>query len=606
MLEELPKNFSSIAALSIWLIELGIGGIMKLIGDNCKGWMTNKRVQWRFYICFGLLGLILVIPNMWLKVLLLVYIATYIQSLFFILPHDKAISVVLDDSGIEKLLLRHSRWLSASTKIAFYRRLVSHYKDYELDKVYLHYLDTLKGIELLKSEKEKYLLPAIGHLFLMGSIKRLDEELENLKDLDDTWLYNHLVCCSCHQKCDYEGMKRALRKIERLPNISTKRLIVEDINMVSAAMESGDKELYLYYINKLENYFIKEKTETVESLGDLLYYYSQNNEFKKANDIIKYIQERDYDDFDEMSSYFDLIYSYYKEKGNRNECIKVAMYLNHKSHEMLKSQERRMLYDLQILRIAFETDYGWQEFSIQFIHDRERYCSYSYKTAVTFASIVHIINHDALEVRNKILSDKALDDLCNSIVNHEKSQWLSYRINLLAEMPAEMLYARNNLRMDAWTISYFISEKDNNNLDKYLRERMRIVSLIIDECEQCDNLREELHYINIMIDEVITFLILTEKFKDDPNVMVISTNKAYYIKIADKYIDKMSNICERYKYNRFLTYYLLFLSRYFLFKKDKDQAIYFLNKFENYNVKVTNFTLSIQKMYKALKEDTKM
>jgi hypothetical protein len=29
MLEELPKNFSSIAALSIWLIELGIGGIMK-------------------------------------------------------------------------------------------------------------------------------------------------------------------------------------------------------------------------------------------------------------------------------------------------------------------------------------------------------------------------------------------------------------------------------------------------------------------------------------------------------------------------------------------------------------------------------------------------
>ena len=157
MLEELSKNFSSIAALSIWLIEFGIGGIMKLIGDNCKGWMTNKRVQWRFYICFGLLGLILVIPNMWLKVLLLVYIASYIQSLFFILPHDKAISVALEDSGIEKLLLRHPRWLSASTKIAFYRRLVSHYKDYELDKVYLHYIDTLKGIDLLKSEKEKYM-----------------------------------------------------------------------------------------------------------------------------------------------------------------------------------------------------------------------------------------------------------------------------------------------------------------------------------------------------------------------------------------------------------------------------------------------------------------
>lgn len=304
-----------------------------------------------------------------------------------------------------------------------------------------------------------------------------------------------------------------------------------------------------------------------------------------------------------MSSYFDLIYSYYKEKGNRNECIKVAMYLNHKSHKMLKSQERRMLYDLQILRIAFETDYGWQEFSIQFIHDRERYCSYSYKTAVTFASIVHIINHDALEVRNKILSDKALDDLCNSIVNHEKSQWQVYRTNLLAEMPKEMLYRRNKLRMDAWNISYFLSEKDNNDLDTYLRERMRIVSLVIDECEHSGNLREQLHYINVMIDEVITFLQLSEAIKEEPNVVVISKNKAYYMKIADKYIKKMTEICEQYKYNRFLAYYLLFLTRYFLFKKDKDQAIYFLNKFENYHISVTNFTLSIQKMYKGLKQE---
>lgn len=606
MLEELSKNFSSIAALAVWFIELGVGGVMKLMGDNCKDWMTNKRVQWRFYICVGLLGLVFIIPNLWLKVLLLVFFSAYIQSLFFFLPHEKAISVLLDDSRIEKLLQNHPNCLSASAKIAFYRRLISHYKDYELDKVYLNYIQELKSIDLLKSEKVKFLLPAIGHLFLMGSIKRLDEELDDLKDLDDCWLYNHFVCCSCHQKCDYEGMKKALRKLEKIPNISSKQLIVDDINMVSAAMESGDKELYLHYINKLENYFLKYKIETVESLGDLLYYYSQNHESKKADDIIKYIQEREYYNFDEMSSYYDPIYSYYKEKGNRDECIKLAMFLNHKSHEMLESQERRMLYDLQILRIAFETDYGWQEFSIQFIYDRERYCSYSYKTAMAFANIIHILGRDALDVRNKILSDNALNDLCNSIVNHEKYQWLSFRINLLAEMPAEMLYARNNLRMDAWTISYFLSEKDNNDIDKYLRERMRIVSLVIDECEQCNNLREELHYINIMIDEVITFLMLTEKFNEDPNVMVISGNKAYYIKIADKYIDKMSNICERYKYNRFLAYYLLFLSRYFLFKKDKDQAIYFLNKFENYNVKVTNFTLSIQKMYKALKEDTKM
>jgi len=592
------SHFSSTYAFAVWIVGLGLRGLQEMFKNDLKDWMNNRRVTGRFYSSIVLLGFVLLTENFFLRLFGVGIIAGAVFTLFFPLPHEYALVLFNDQpKALQNTLSKYGKLLSVPVRLSIATKVLKLTNGIERDTFNLDLLNDIKSMHLLKKEQVEHQLPAMVRLFKDGDIKTLDKELSEVPNCNDVALFHHLECCSCYKKCDFDGMQEALDEDNKVHKLSEEQRLTDDINFVSAALESGNNALYNYHINKLDDYFFNEHLERVESLGDLLYFYAQNKNWAKADKIIAYIRNKKYKDFEELTAYYDLIYSYYKEIGNRNGCISLIVELNSKSHAMQRTTEDKMVYDLQILRLCFEQDYDWERYSIEILKNMERYCSFSYRVFMQFATTMKILLHSAMTVNQRTLSDKASLDLCTCITTHEEKKWKNERTKLLATIPNSLLYYRCNLWMDEWTISYFVSEKENNNIEKYLIERIVIVGKVIDECEACGNTREQLHFITVLIDEIISTLEQAEQFPLDENLKVIRQKKDYYLSEADKYIRQMTDICESYSYNRFLAYYLLFLSRFFLYKGDKKKSSYYVNKFDNYHVSITSFTLVIQKMY---------
>ena len=603
-LQYILEHTVSLSTFGLWLIDLCVLLVVNAAGDRLKGWLVNRRFRWRVYAILFFLGLAcLPLVNWCLKIVCIGIVALSIFTFFFYLPHEAYLKYYFAKhyEVLHEFLTRHNKRLTVPGKIMLYKLLICKTDGFERAEYEIEYVDALKQMELMHFEKKIYFLPALFALYKNGAVRRLDEEIESISFLQDNWQYQHLVCCSCYQKCDYTGMITILKKLDSFPNINKSRQLIDTINKVCASLEGGDIESYKYYIKDLERFFEKEHLERLESIGDLLYFYNRTHNNDKIGRIRDYIYQRDYKNFVEQSEYFDILYHYYKETNDREECIKLVNNLEHKCMDSDDlTEEEKLLYGLQIVRLKFENDSDWQKYSRDSLRFKDTYSAYSYRVAMKFANITHILNKDANTVRNLILDEQDLMNISKTIVYYEDHTWKGYREKLFAELPEEALYPRLSLRMDEFEISYFRSELDRD-LNSHLKERLRLVALNIDECEQNGDIRDQLHFINVFIDEIITFLDIANDNIDVPEVKSIFQQKSYYIGLADKYIKQMTDICEQYKYNRFLAYYLLFLTRYYLFRRDRQRAEYFFAKFENYNVPVTNFTLVIQKMYEELK-----
>lgn len=212
-----------------------------------KAWFGNSCSVWTLIMCIVA------------AIVLLAF------KLFWLLPCILSIPIVV--VGGRYCWLEHQR-----KKVLQYRGLL----DY--DKKRYDYYVWLSKCELFRWEVKKYLLPAMNILFEIGSIKKLDNELELLSDYKDWYKWKRLKSYVHWNRHEYQKVIDMMAPYVDEGKLSGSELTRVTINIYGAYRILEDKEGIEVYVRKMENILFNQKIYMVELFDDLMCYYDEHGE----------------------------------------------------------------------------------------------------------------------------------------------------------------------------------------------------------------------------------------------------------------------------------------------------------------------------------------
>lgn len=490
-----------------------------------------------------------------------------------------------------------------------YKRMSTSLKSKNQDLVRYEYLLKLEKQKLCSWEVRGYLLPAMNVLFEIGAMKHLDKQLCLLEGhYGASYEWKRLKSYLCSNRHEFSQMLELLKNYEGNKRLSREEQIRTVLNLYHAYRVLDNEEAVKTYISKLENIVFERKEYSIEALDDLLYHYeiSHNEEgINKVLDISNHIQANDFSSYLE---YVDLQYMHNKRigdmEGNRRLLDKMAR----KQAEMSDDDEQCLRFGLRILKLYFENNYGWMEYSINLFRQAEAYLKCSQYIAFEYMEAVMLIMQNAQAMYNMSIPFDMVQFLFSTIRKYIDKYMPEYD-KQITELPDDFVYRKKEMLMHKVTyaklLGYLTKEEP-----AYLKELCRVEKQIIRLCKNNGEDREALHFYVVLTDEILAFYdgiqININRGVTDYDILQAASEESFYMELVKSNMECIDNVLRENDYNRSLAYYIFYQS-YFNFKVGNiENARYALRKFEETNVSINNFTVVIQGLYQQVKEGVKV
>lgn len=536
-----------------------------------KAWFGNSCSVWTLIMCIVA------------AIVLLVF------KLFWLLPCILLIPIAV--------LGGRYCWLEyRKKKVLKYRGLL----DY--DKKRYDYYVWLSKRELFRWEVKKYLLPAMNILFEIGSIKKLDDELESLSDYKDWYKWKRLKSYVHWNRHEYQEVIDLMAPYIDEGKLSGTELTRVTINIYGAYRNMEDREGIEIYAKKLESILFDQKIMMVELFDDLMYYYDERGEKEKIERLAAVIKGLKFSDYSQLLDVYDVLYMHNRRRDDTKANRELLDFMVSQSSMMIE-EERKKIFEVRLLKLYFENDYGWRDYSIKLFEDANTYLNYSSRVAFEYLRAVNQIVQQC-QMHN-MSAGKGIIQLYDVILERIDGYVQDFDRELL-ELPDDFLYRKKEMLMMK---EEYRKARVNFKLEYhgYLKGLSDNLHKVISLCQRVGDEREKLHFLVVLADEIVAFEDDMARFRRKGNkteeeekaLNELSDEEMLLAKKdAIECVQEINQTLKRHDYNRTLAYYIFYAAYLNMKLEDRIMAKEMLARYHATGVDIRQFTLAVQELYK--------
>lgn len=579
------------------------------IGAWIKHWLPfekilfNKRVFIRFIP--SLIG-IAILGSLHCYIALFVILFGILWSLVLPLPHEYYLLYLYKKKKVN--ISRYLMFIVSTPALIKYHKLNKVYdrtlfnkqeKDY-------HYWKSLKSLNLFPWEINRYYVDSLVVLHEIGAFKTLTEELVSIKEIAGlNYMYKLIEINLAQDNFDYNRAQDILKELENQECNNDRHLMNIYIGLSLQYDISGEKENYYHYEKKIIE--LAEKTCNMELnvLQNMMTYYDSINDNKSADNLISKIKQLKFRNIELKFKYYDIIYRHYQANDNRVERINLIDGLMNDIEHMATDDEEKIMSKIRMLRLYFENNYGWKEYSIDLFKMAEPIMAKSMNVAMTFMQEIRLLFSQSHSIMGLNL-DSNYQELVMKKILGGMACYEDEMEQCIANTPDDFLYKKRSLLMMKADKTFFetnVRFRIVENMD----DRLRYIERIIELCDKNTQRREQLHFMNVYVDDILSCdknmthenKNLLPEWKEAREVYLVK--RQYYINKAIAMMGKIDNILDIKNYDLSLNYYVLYEAENYLKCNDLEHAKFFFNEFEKYNIVIEYFPLSTRQIYYQLK-----
>lgn len=536
-----------------------------------KAWFGNSCSVWTLIMCIVAAIVLLVFKLFWwLPCILLIPIAVL---------------------GVRYCWLERRK-----KKVLKYRGLL----DY--DKKRYDYYVWLSKRELFRWEVKKYLLPAMNILFEIGSIKKLDDELELLSDYKDWYKWKRLKSYVHWNRHEYQEVIDLMAPYIDEGKLSGTELTRVTINIYGAYRNLEDREGIEIYAKKLENILFDQKILMVELFDDLMYYYDERGEKEKIERLAAVIKGLKFSDYSQLLDVYDVLYMHNRRHDDVKANRELLDFMVSQS-SMMTEEERKKIFEVRLLKLYFENDYGWRDYSIKLFENANTYLNYSIRVAFEYLRAVNQIVQQCH--MHNMSAGKGIIQLYDVILERIDGYVQDFDRELL-ELPDDFLYRKKEMLMMK---EEYRKARVNFRLEYhgYLKGLSDNLHKVISLCQRVGDEREKLHFLVVLADEIVAFEDDMARFRrmgnkteeEEKALDELSDEEMILAKTdAIECVQEINQTLKRHDYNRTLAYYIFYAAYLNMKLEDRIMAKEMLARYHATGVDIRQFTLAVQELYK--------
>lgn len=467
------------------------------------------------------------------------------------------------------------------------------------------FYEWLSKKELFRWEVKIFFLPAMNILFEIGAIRKLDEELERLEDYKDWYEWKRLKSYVCWNRHEYQKVIDLLQSFENDKHLDEDEQARTVINLFGAYRNLEDKEGVAVYAKKLEKVLFERNYYTVEVFDDLMYYYDEKGDVEKTKRIETIIKDLGYRDYSQMLDIYDVLYFYNRRHGNVEANRELLDILVAKSH-LMKNEERKRIFEIRLLTLFYENDYGWMDYSVNLYNNADTYLNYSSRVAFEFLGAVNQMVQNGM--MQKIYPKIGIRNLYGKTLNRIERYVEEFDKELIA-LPDDFLYRKKNMLMQK--MEYLKAcANERLELSGYVTALSNTLHKIIMLCEKEGDDREKLHFLVVLADEMLLCRDDIMAFRSENNLTTAElaaiskvneeeTNLA--VEEAVECVQEINQSLKKHHYERTLAYYIFYAAYLNMKLENRIIAKQMLARFHNTGVDIRNYTLPVQRLYDEVK-----
>lgn len=572
-LQNVVDSIFSIPGLITGLVGVLISLVIyKLEFLSKKAWFGNSCSVWIGAICIAVIIVLLTFKLFWLLPCVLLIPSVVVGGRYCWLEYRK------------KEVLKYKGLL-----------------DY--DKKRYDYYVWLSKRELFRWEVKKYLLPAMNILFEIGSIKKLDEDLESLSYYKDWYKWKRLKSYVFWNRHEYRDVINLMTPYVNGGMQNRAELARVTINIYGAYRILEDKEGIEIYVRKLENILFEQKIYMVELFDDLMYYYDEHGEKEKIERLVAVIKGLKFSNYSQLLEVYDVLYMHNRRHNDTKANKELLDFMVSKS-SMMNEEERKKVFEIRLLKLYFENNYRWMDYSIKLFENANTYLNYSSRVAFEYLRAINLIVQQC-HMHNMSVGDRIIQ-LYDVILDRIAGYVQDIDLELL-ELPDDFLYRKKEMLMmkEEYRKARVNFKLEYHGYLKGLAENMhKVISL----CQRVEDEREKLHFLVVLADEIVAFeddiarfRSLENKTEEEEKALgELSDEEMILAKTeAIECVQEINQTLKRHDYNRTLAYYIFYAAYLNMKMDDRIMAKQMLARFHATGVDIRHFTLAIQELYKT-------
>lgn len=480
--------------------------------------------------------------------------------------------------------------------------------DYDIKRY--EFYEWLSKKELFRWEVKRFLLPSMNNLFEVGAIRKLDEELKRLEDYKHWYEWKRLKSFVCWNRHEYHEVIDLLKSYENDKRLNESERARTIINIFGAYKILEDTEGIEFYAKKLEKLLYDQKLYWVEVFDDLMYYYDEKGNEEKIEQIKTIIKNLNIEEYNQLLEIYDLLYFYNQRHGYVVANKKLIDLMVEKSH-LMKDEEQKRIFEIRLLKLYFENDYGWEEYSIKLFNDADTYLNLSGRVAFEYLMAVNqMMQYCRMQnlqpgIGITILYGRILKRIEECVEEFDQK---------LIELPDDFLYRKKemlNLKRE------YLKANANERLEfaGYATALIKTLHKTISLCEKAGDDREKLHFLVVLADEMMAYRDEITAFRNMKNLtpaeqIAISKVKDEEMDLAEEEavesVQEINHLLKKHHYERTLAYDIYYAAYLNMKLNNKIMAKQMLARFHATGVDIKHYTLSIQKQYEELKTQLEM
>ena len=477
----------------------------------------------------------------------------------------------------------------------------------DYDKKRYDYCVWLSKRELFRWEVKKYLLPAMNILFEIGSIKKLDDELESLSDYKDWYKWKRLKSYVHWNRHEYQEVIDLMAPYIDEGKLSGTELTRVTINIYGAYRNLEDREGIEIYAKKLESILFDQKIMMVELFDDLMYYYDERGEKEKIERLAAVIKGLKFSDYSQLLDVYDVLYMHNRRHDDTKANRELLDFMVSKSSMMIE-EERKKIFEVRLLKLYFENDYGWRDYSIKLFENANTYLNYSSRVAFEYLRAVNQIVQQCH--MHNMSAGKGIIQLYDVILERIDGYVQDFDRELL-ELPDDFLYRKKEMLMMK---EEYRKARVNFKLEYhgYLKGLSDNLHKVISLCQRVGDEREKLHFLVVLADEIVAFEDDMARFRrmgnkteeEEKALNELSDEEMLLAKKdAIECVQEINQTLKRHDYNRTLAYYFFYAAYLNMKLEDRIMAKEMLARYHATGVDIRHFTLAVQELYKYVEKE---
>ena len=477
----------------------------------------------------------------------------------------------------------------------------------DYDKKRYDYYVWLSKRELFRWEVKKYLLPAMNILFEIGSIKKLDDELESLSDYKDWYKWKRLKSYVHWNRHEYQEVIDLMAPYIDEGKLSGTELTRVTINIYGAYRNLEDREGIEIYAKKLESILFDQKIMMVELFDDLMYYYDERGEKEKIERLAAVIKGLKFSDYSQFLDVYDVLYMHNRRHDDTKANRELLDFMVSKSSMMIE-EERKKIFEVRLLKLYFENDYGWRDYSIKLFENANTYLNYSSRVAFEYLRAVNQIVQQCH--MHNMSAGKGIIQLYDVILKRIDGYVQDFDRELL-ELPDDFLYRKKEMLMMK---EEYRKARVNFKLEYhgYLKGLSDNLHKVISLCQRVGDEREKLHSLVVLADEIVAFeddmarfRRMGNKTEEEEKALGELSDEEMLLakKDAIECVQEINQTLKRHDYNRTLAYYIFYVAYLNMKLEDRIMAKEMLARYHATGVDIRHFTLAVQELYKYVEKE---